>query len=67
MDTTHTDIAQILASLAGHVDLRNSNVLQMQQSKDENETEIDWHYAQLLLAGMTPAEIKARVPGLEVQ
>lgn len=64
MDTTNT--AAIIASLSGHVDLRNSNVLQMPQSREENETEIDWHYALLLQAGMTPAEIAAAVPGLEV-
>jgi hypothetical protein len=64
MDTTHTDA--IIASLAGHVDQRNSNVLQMQASKDENETEIDWLYSRLLNLGMTPVEIAAKVPGLEV-
>jgi hypothetical protein len=64
MDTTNT--AAIIASLAGHVDLRNRNVLQHPKSREENETEIDWHYAMLLQAGMTPAEIAAKVPGMEV-
>lgn len=66
MDTTHTDLSQILASLRGFRDLIASGVLQMQQSKDEAELEADWLYSRLLWHGMTPVEIATAVSVVEV-
>lgn len=62
MDTTNG----LINLLRDAVTLMNSGVLQMQQSKDELTETADWYYAELISAGMTPTQISAAVPGVEV-